>query len=678
MIGFPSFVGADLDFFLEEIEKAPTEPPKYKISEYVEDKRILPPNTPFPGYWECSRTPYTVEIMDNLSPRSPIQQTVVMKGAQLGLTAAAENVIAYWIDEFPAEILFVSATDKLLEKWATKRLEPLIDSCGFRNKIFAQGIHKQSRRTGDKIFSKEFAGGSLDMASAQSAPSLRAESKRILIRDEIDGAPPLLRTGEGNWLEVSYARTNAWGNRKKIFDFSTPTTFTESLISPEYEDGDKRRFFVPCPHCGQFQILQFGHAGTVHGLKGETKAGLLEDVFYICDHCHDPIWNHHKTSMLNAGRWEPTSISFSKVYRSYQISSLYSPVGMLSWFELFEKFLRSEETPDGKRSFVNLYLGEPFKESGSRPKLETVIEKRGNYKAGTVPDGVLFLTAAIDVQAGSKNPERKNPARLEMEICGHGPGFRTSSILYRTFEGEVDDPEAGAWKLLDEFAAKTGMIFRRDDGREFPVELLFIDSGDGNLTDVVYRFTQRAANIYPSKGFSALRKKKKEKETGDERSVFNVKRFRPVHVGTDLILYEISTNFYKTWTYNNLRIDRQIPGPQRPGFCDFPIDYSENYFRMLIAEEKRGDGSFHCPSGRRNEALDCRVMNLCASDVYLDREVLELRAAAKNRGATPAQIAAIDHRFLLSKMIQATARVIVSPRNETKSDPVETVTIHND
>ncbi len=82
--------------------------------------------------------------------------------AQLGFTAAAENVTAYYMHANPAEILFVSATEGLLRKWVTKRLEPTIDSCGFRDIIAPQGETKQKRRTGDLVYSKEYPGGSLD------------------------------------------------------------------------------------------------------------------------------------------------------------------------------------------------------------------------------------------------------------------------------------------------------------------------------------------------------------------------------------------------------------------------------------------------------------------------------------------------------------------------------------
>jgi len=272
-------VNSDINFLLEEIEKKPVSRPRGLISEYVEGRRIMPPSTPFPGYWRNDRTPYLVEIMDNMSPSCHVQRTGVMKGAQIGATAgAAENVIAYFMDECPAEILYISATEQLLVKWATKRLEHVIDSCGFRDKIYAQTDNKMSRRSGDKILSKEYVGGNLDMASAQSASSLRSDSKRILIRDEIDGAPVQLRTGEGSWIKVSDARTNAWGARKKIMDFSTPTLYGQSLIDDIYQAGDKRKFFIPCPHCGEFITLRFGTERSNYGLKYDAVDG----AYYLC------------------------------------------------------------------------------------------------------------------------------------------------------------------------------------------------------------------------------------------------------------------------------------------------------------------------------------------------------------------------------------------------------------
>ena len=644
-------MSSEAGFFKRENGLKPITRPPSTVSEYVEGMRVLPPSTPFPGLWENSRTPYAVEIMDNMSPFSPIIYTDAMKGAQLGLTAAAENVIAYWMDANPAEVLYVSATEDLLLKWATKRLDPMIDSCGYRHKIHAQSdASAKTRRSGDRTFSKEYVGGALDMASAQSASSLRSDSKRILVLDEVDGAPRLLRTGEGAWIDVAEGRTNAWGARKKVMAFSTPTLYETSVIYERYTLGDQRNYMVPCPHCGKRQPLEMGGDDTNHGLRPDREAGRIVNVYYLCQFCHDAIFNYHKGGMLQGGIWEPTAETDSKVHRSYYINSMYSPVGMMSWMELYEKYEKAQETPDGMRSFTNLYLGLPYRETGQRPKLDNIIELKGAYTSGTVPDDVLFLTVGGDVQRGSeKDPD--NPPRVELEVLGHGMGYRTWSIAYLRFEGEIDDPSGGAWARMQEWAESGGLTFKRKDGREVAPSLIFYDSGDGVHTDTVYRFCSGWQATFPSKGFDALKKRKHE--AGDEMTINNFKRFRAQKVGEGTILYEISTNYYKNLLYKNLKIQRGDHGAQRPGFCDFPLDYPESYFKGLTAEEKRIDGSFHCPQGRRNEQLDCRVYAMCAADVFLDARVADIRAAMKQNGASPMQIQQVNSLTVLRALQQA-------------------------
>jgi len=641
-----NYISEDIEFLIGMNEKKPILPPLASIAAYAEDKRMLPAGTPFPGRWRNSRTPYSVEIMDNMSPYSPIFHSIVLKGAQLGLTAAAECVCSYWMDENPSTILYVSATQSLLEKWALKRLDPLIDSCGFREKIFAQTDNKKARRTGDKIFTKEFIGGWLEMGSAQSPSSLRSDSVRILIRDEIDGAPAILTTGEGYWVDVSYARTNAWGSRKKILDYSTPGTFEASEINPLFEIGDQRQFLVPCPLCGKEQDLQFTSEKTVHGLKPDFKAGKLEDAYYICDFCHDAFFNFHKTRFLRAGKWAPTTEAEVKNVRSYQISSLYSPVGMMSFAEFYQKYLDAQKKADGMRTFTNLYLGRPFKESGSRPKLENIIELRGGYNSRVIPDGVIYLTMGIDVQRGSvKDP--KNPPRIEFEVMGIGKYYKTWSIMYGRIEGRIDDAFAGAWEELNELASKGGLNFKRKDGMDFNVSIVFVDSGDGNFMNIIYEFTQRWNNTFPSKGFSALKRRKAER--GDEAGPDNFIRYRKTKVNDNVILISVSTNYYKNNLYNSLKVQRQELYPQKPGFCEFPVDYGEPYFQMLTAEEKKSDGSF-AETRRRNEALDVRVLCMCAGDVFLDTTVTNYKAAAKANGATDHELLALTHKTVLDIM----------------------------
>jgi len=643
-----------------EFEKYWADRPTITISEYAEKRRTLPAGTPFPGPWRNDLTPYLIEIMDAMSPHSDIQRVVVAKGAQLGLTACAENIIAYYMDASPAEVLFVSATEGLLRKWATKRLEPLIDSCGIRPKIGPQAKLKQRRRTGDLVFSKEYLGGTLDMVSAQAAAMLRADSKRILIRDEIDGAPATLRSGEGNWLDVSYVRTNAWGNRRKVFDSSTPTTFDESSIWPEYESGDCRKYYVPCPHCGAFQVLVWDGGKDGPGIKWKLDGTQIVDVWYRCEHCGEAIRNFHKGSMLRLGEWRPTAVSESPTLRSYHISTLYSPIGMVSWEELVSAFLRAEKTPDGMRSFVNLYLGEPFREVGQRPPLSKVKELRSGYQSKTVPsDEILFLTMAVDVQTGSRRDPEGNPERLEVEVCAHGAGYRSWSIDWFQILGGVRDPFGGAWAELNELARDGGLNYLRGDGRKFGPVCTLLDSGDGTNLGTVYQFAAGWRNTYACAGVDLL--KRKQDSQGalqlDEMTSKNFDRYRITRQRGDTPVVLISTNYYKLVLYNSLKIPfRPASVQQAPGFCAFPQNYPDHYFEMLVAEERRSDGSFYCPSGRRNEALDLRVYNLAARDLFIDTKIQELREVAKKRGANPAQLQAIRSRQVLDMMGAAVKR----------------------
>jgi len=641
---------SDVDFLISENSKRPVKPPLDKISTYAELKRVLPLGTPRPGQWKNSYTPYAIEIMDNMSPFSPIRHTVVMKGPQLGFTAIAENIVCYWMDESPAPILFMSATDYLLDEWTSKRMEPAIDSCGFRDKIFAQTENTKTRRTGDKTTSKDFIGGFLIMSSAQSAAKMRSNSVRILIRDEVDGAPEELRTGEGNWLQVSLARTDAWDNRKKIFDFSTPTTYQRSMINKSYEKGDQRRYLVPCPYCKKDQTLEMGSPESRSGLKGEYEAGILKSAYYLCDHCNEAFFNHHKTDMLLQGHWKPTAISSDQLLRSYQISALYSPVGMLSWVDAVRKFDEGIKDPDMARTVRNLVLGMPYKESGSRPKLEKILELKGGYQERDVPEGVLYLTVGIDVQIGSKT-DINNPPRLELEVLGTGSGYRTWSILYKVFPGEVTDPYAGAWEDLNTWAMEEGLTFYRKDGMQFDAELVFIDCGLGvhEYLHAVYIFCDRWQKTYPSKGFGLIQNKKGEKKQSN--SMGNMRRYRATTVKSSgsQVIYEISTQLYKQRIYNHLTIERQLTNPQRPGFSDFPSDRSDKYFKMLTAEERLSDGSFDA-GGRRNESLDLRVMAACAADAYLDALVDEEKQLAKQLGASPVEIMVINKKWILDRL----------------------------
>ena len=63
-----------------------------------------------------------------------------------------------------------------------------------------------------------------------------------------------------------------------------------SRIEREYEVSDQRRYFVPCPHCGEYQCLKFERLrwqrapADAGGVKGSP-----ETAAYLCEACEQPI-----------------------------------------------------------------------------------------------------------------------------------------------------------------------------------------------------------------------------------------------------------------------------------------------------------------------------------------------------------------------------------------------------
>lgn len=646
------YLNQDCAFLRFQNAQKPVKQPEKLISNFVQGLRYMPPGSPFPGKYDIYKTPHIIEILNNMSPYSLIRGTAVKKSVQNAFTTGvAENGIAYGIGGRPINQMYLTGTDSLLKKFVHGRLQPLIDSCGFQKLIFDQSTKKNNRSTGDTSSFKDYVGGKLTLGSLQSEATMRQESVEWMWRDEIDLIESQMSSGEGNPLAVSDGRLEAYGDRGKTMDFSTPREYGNSLIDIQYAKGDKRKYFVPCPMCGKTQFLVMGDEKSNFGLKGDYRAGRLVQGYYLCYHCHDAIFESAKIKMFAQGVWQPTVIDPpDKYYRSYHSPAFYSPAGMISWTKIRKLYDEAQkEGDDGMRSFTNLYLAKSFAPSGERPKLESVYELRSRkYSSGTVPDGIMWLTLFSDVQRGKdkwkdyKSSEIEDEAtkalkkkdfkkcetmpRIEVEIMGHGAEFRSASIIYKTFYGKVNDHTAGAWSSFKEWIIETNLRFKRKDGFEFSLEMAFIDSG--YETNTVYNFCDPLPLTYASKGDRDTKSTKFKNTAVDKESITDWARFRLSYSGSHPIVL-IRTNYYKKQIYQKLNNKMGSLLEQPPNCHITPDDYPDSYFAGLTAEEMKTDGSFHNPAGRRNEPLDLMVGHLCASDFFIEGRIMADREIEK-------------------------------------------------
>jgi phage terminase large subunit GpA-like protein len=269
--------------------------PLLTVSQWADRYRVLSQRASSePGRWRTERTPYLKEIMDCLSPSSPVQRVALMKGAQIGGTECGNCWVGYVIHQAPGPMMAVSPTVELAKRNSKQRIDPLIEE----SEVLRERVkERRSRDSGNTVLSKEFPGGVLILTGANSAVGLRSMPARYLFLDEVDGYPGDVE-GEGDPILLA-ERRSATFQRRKILLVSTPKTKSLSRIEREYDASDQRRYFVPCPHCGERQTLELESLRWPEGRPREAE--------YACCQCGALIGERHKTWMLEQGEWRPTA-----------------------------------------------------------------------------------------------------------------------------------------------------------------------------------------------------------------------------------------------------------------------------------------------------------------------------------------------------------------------------------
>lgn len=378
--------------------------PVLTVSEWADQHRVLSSKASAePGRWRTSRTPYLRDIMNCLSPTSPVERVVFMKGAQVGATESGSCWIGYVIHHAPGPMMAVWPTVEMAKRNSKQRIDPLIEESAALSELIAPA---RSRDSGNTILAKEFRGGVLVMTGANSAVGLRSMPVRYLFLDEVDGYP-LDVEGEGDALSLAEARTRTFA-RRKIFIVSTPTISGASAIEREYEASDQRRYFVPCPHCQHLQWLRFEQLRWEKG-KPHTAA-------YVCESCDIPIAEHHKTAMLEHGIWRPMAPEHGSKTAGFHLSSLYSPIGWRRWQDIARAWESACSQESGSaaaiKTFKNTELGETWVEEGEAPDWQRLLERGEDYPIGRIPSGGLLLVAGVDVQKD----------RIEASVWAFGRG----------------------------------------------------------------------------------------------------------------------------------------------------------------------------------------------------------------------------------------------------------------
>lgn len=612
------------------------------------EKNIIMDKKPFPGPLRYDKSPYTREIVNTLSPDHPARVVAVMKGGQIGFSTGVIYAGSMWIiRNNPGNILITVGSAELMDR-AMMRIDSFIDNSGTRKYIQSQAKRARAQKTGDTNQMKEFFGGLLAIYNADNHKNIRQDDYMYGFIDDFESIKQS-SDKSGSTLELLEQRFAAYGDKKKILLISTPELDATSNIKPAFLSGDQRYFNIPCPVCHEYIVLHWAHdggGGMVWELDNQGKV-IEKSVGYCCPKCAGFFRDNRKHIWVNDGIWIPTAVPDTPYHFSYQISSLYAPVGMDDWFKYVNQYVSANPNSGRIESkykvFRNVVEGLTYEAPASSFKATSLMQTNvRDYEPGIVPDElskadgngeIVMLTCGADMNGV------EDDGRLDFEI----KAWTESGANYSIYEGSIGTfiPKEGdyvnkadrarftyrntvercIWKEFD--AIRNREWDTQSGKKKFRVYLTFLDCG----------YLDKYALSYIDRSGGKVIGIKGEKE--DRMSEFGVDKpkFRLSSFNNKMFLAQV--NVYKDdfSDFANLYWDKTAES-QPPFFMNFPTPGNgmytyKNFFAHYEAEERkvikdpkslkvsyRWQKKTHAS---QNHKFDCAIYNLVGADIIVHK-----------------------------------------------------------
>lgn len=424
-----------------------------------------------PGRWRNDRTPYLVGLMDATCEEN-VEEIVFLKAVQVGFSECIRNMLGFWIDHDPGPTLLVMPSQQAAEELVDERIRPLLQDTPALRK------HVSDNRADNKLSAIRLATMSVYTAWAGSPQALASRPIRRVLFDEVDKYPAFSGK-EADPISLGRKRLTTYRHRSLAVIGSTPTTRIGPIWTAWERCTERRRFWVPCPKCGEHQTLRWSQVKWPQGDARESREQHAERVeaqalaLYECEHCGEQWTDDEKSAAVKHGEWraEPGSDGPRRI--GFHLNSIYSPWVTLS--KLAGEWIRAQDNPAALMDFANSRLAEPFEEQGSTLKPSLIEEKATHAGPPMVcPSWGQILLCTADVQKD----------HLYYTVRAWGYGWRSQLVT------------AG---IASDFGELERVAFRTQYGQHAHCHLLGIDSR--YRTDEVLAFAERfGGRVWPFVG----------------------------------------------------------------------------------------------------------------------------------------------------------------------------------
>ncbi|CSI69786.1 phage terminase large subunit family protein [Shigella sonnei] len=583
--------------------------------------------------WDPLVAPYVIEPMNCLASRE--YDAVIFVGpARTGKTIGLiDGWVIYNVICDPADMLIIQMTEEKAREHSKKRLARTF-------RVSPEVVSRLSPNKNDNnVYDRTFLAGNYLKIGWPSVNIMSSSDYKCVALTDYDRFPEDI-DGEGDAFSLASKRTTTFMSSGMTLVESSPGRDVKDVkwrrTSPHeappttgilslYNRGDRRRWYWPCPHCGEY----FQPCGdVVAGFRDIADPVLASEAAYIqCPSCSGRIMPEHKRELNGRGVWLRDGESINADGSRYgdprrsRIASFWmeGPAAAYQTLsQLVYKLLTAEQeyettgSEETLKTVINTDWGLPYlpRASMEQRKSELLEQRAEPVPSRSVPDGVNFLVATVDVQAGRHR-------RFVVQVTGYGSRgerwiidrYNITQSLRSDCDGESQriDPASYPedWDVLLTDVFHKSWPLASDPSQQMRLMAMAVDSGgEDGVTDNAYKFWRRCRRdglgkrIYLFKGDSIRRAKLITRTFPDNTG----RTGRRAQAAGDVPLWLLQTDALKDRVNNALW--RDSPGP---GYVHFPDWLGSWFYDELTYEERSSDGKWSKPGRGANEAFDLMV-----------------------------------------------------------------------
>ena len=605
-------------------------PRRMPVAEAVHKYMRVPVGVGNSVEWDPNLAPYVVEPMNCLASRE--YDAVIFVGpARTGKTIGLiDGWVVYNVVCDPSDMLIIQMTEEKAREHSKKRLARTF-------RVSPEVACRLSpSRNDNNVHDRTFLAGNYLKIGWPSINIMSSSDFKCVALTDYDRFPEDI-DGEGDGFSLASKRTTTFMSagmtlvesspgreitntkwRRKSPHEAPPTTGILSL----YNRGDRRRWYWPCPHCGEYfqpaMEAMTGYRETSDSVKASEAAHI------DCPHCSGMLTADRKRELNGKGVWlrEGQTIdregNITGEARRSRIASFWMEgpaAAYQTWAQLVYKLLTAEQdyeatgSEETLKTVINTDWGLPYlpRAASEQRRADVLMLRAEDYGKRLVPPKVRFLLASVDVQGGKKR-------RFVVQIIGYGENgerwlvdrYNIRQSLRCDENGEAQQVHPGSypedWQLLITDVLEKTYALQSDPSRRMPILAMAVDSGgEDGVTDNAYKFWRQCRRdglgkrVYLIKGDSTRRQKIITKTHPDNTG----RSDRRADARGEVPVYLLQTDLLKDQLSNNL--ERETPGA---GYIHFPDWLGEWFYEELTYEERGTDGKWRKPGKGNNEAFD--------------------------------------------------------------------------